>query len=214
VRTVAYVRVSTDKQELENQRFEIERYALAHSLVVDNWDEEIVSGTVKVTDRKIGSLLEGLESGDTIIVSEISRLSRSLVTVLTVIQDCVERGVVIITVKENFTFGDNLQSKVFATMFGLVAEIERSLISARTKEALARLKSEGVRLGRPPGTGRPEKLKLYGRDEKILNLMDKRVSFAAMARLLGVNKKTLRNYLDRQDLRTKHRYRQFEKTDV
>ncbi|BAS17590.1 transposon Tn2501 resolvase [Arthrobacter sp. Hiyo8] len=148
-KVIAYVRVSTDKQELENQRYEIQKYCDNHSITVDEWDEEVVSGTVRVKDRKVGALLDRLEAGDMLIVSEISRISRSIVTVLNSIQLCIDRNVQVVSIKENITFADNLNSKVMAVAFGLAAEIERSMISARTKEALARKKSEGVVLGRP-----------------------------------------------------------------
>lgn len=199
-RVIAYVRVSTNKQELENQRYEIERYCQARSIVVDQWDEEIVSGTVKLKDRKAGAMLEKLGSGDMLIVSEISRLSRSLRTVLNIIEDAIEAGVIITTVKENFVFGDNLNSRIIAASFGLAAQIERSLISARTKEALARKKSEGIVLGRPAGSTKPENFKLHGKDEKILRYMEKRVPITAQARLLDVNRKTLSSYIQMRKL--------------
>lgn len=213
-RVVAYVRVSTDKQELENQRFEIERFCRERSLAVDEWDGEIISGTVKVSERKLAAVLDSLTAGDTLIMAEVSRIARSLLGILMVVQECVDRGITLMTVKENFTFGGDLNSKVMAAVFGIAAEIERSLISARTREALARKKAEGIRLGRPVGTGRPELLKLYGKDEKILRLMEKRVSYAAIARILDVNPKTLRAYLERQNLREQLRWRQFKEMDV
>lgn len=213
-RVIAYVRVSTDKQDLENQRFEIERFCERRGYTVDEWDQEIVSGTIKVRDRRIGALIDGLKEGDTLIVSEVSRISRSLRTVLTVIEDAIERGIVITSVKENMTFGNDLNSKVVAVAFGLAAEIERSMISARTREALARKKAEGVVLGRPPGTHRAEHLKLHGKDEEILKLLEKRVSMSAIARMFDVNRKTLASYIIRQNLREELRWRRFKKLGV
>jgi len=211
---VAYVRVSTDKQELENQRFEIERFCQQRGYMVDRWEQEVISGTIKVKDRKVGALLDSLSNGDTLIVSEVSRLSRKLSTILTTIEDCIERGITVVSVKENMVFADDLNSQIIAMAFGLAAQIERSLISARTKEALARKKSEGVVLGRPVGSSKPENLKLYGKDERILRYLDKRLSHSAIARLLGVNRKTLHDYIDRQDLVRAHLLRQLEKTGV
>lgn len=211
---IAYVRVSTDKQELENQRYEIQKYCETHSIVVDEWDEEVVSGTVRVKDRKVGALLERLEAGDMLIVSEISRISRSIVTVLNAIQLCIDRSVQVVSIKENITFADNLNSKVMAVAFGLAAEIERSMISARTKEALARKKAEGVVLGRPAGSYKPEHYKLHGKKEEILTYMAKDVSIAAIARLLDVNRKTLQTYIDRNDLRGELRWRRFNQLGV
>jgi len=212
-RVIAYVRVSTDKQELENQRFEILKYCERQEITVDEWDEEVVSGTVKVKDRKVGALLDRLETGDTLIVSEISRISRSLVTVLNSIQGCIDRDIKVISIKEHITFADNLNSKVMAVAFGLAAEIERSMISARTKEALARKKSEGVVLGRPVGSSKPEHLKLFGKDEHIIDLLEKRVPKSAIARLLDVNRATLQKYIDRNDLQTKLRWKLFQQLD-
>jgi DNA invertase Pin-like site-specific DNA recombinase len=213
-RVIAYVRVSTDKQELENQRFEIAKYCETHSITVDEWDEEIVSGTVRVKDRKVGALLARLETGDMLIVSEISRISRSIVTVLNSIQECIDRDVKVVSIKEGITFADDLNSKVMAVAFGLAAEIERSMISARTKEALARKKSEGVVLGRPVGSYKPEHYKLHGKDEQIIDYMSKQVSIAAIARLLDVNRKTLQTYIDRHDLRGQLRWRRFQQLGV
>lgn len=211
---VAYVRVSTDKQELDNQRFEIERFCASRGYVVDSWDQEVVSGTIKVKDRKVGTLLTRLRAGDILIVSELSRISRSMIVVLNALQDCLDRDITVISVKENMSFGNDLTSKVIAFAFGMAAEIERSLISARTKEALARKKAEGVVLGRPRGTHRPEQLKLYGKDEKILRLMAKQVPLAAIARLLDVNRKTLMSYIERHNLRQELRWRRFKELDV
>ncbi len=213
-KTVAYVRVSTDKQDLDNQRFEIERFCQQRGYVVDEWDQETVSGTVKVKDRKVGALLDKLEAGDILIVSEVSRLSRSLVTVLNVLADCAERDITVVSVKENMTFGNDLNSRVIATAFGLAAEIERSFISARTKEALARKRAEGATLGRPRGSSKPERLKLHGKDDEILRYMKKRVSEAAIARMLDVNRGTLRDYIKRQDLRTRLLLERMKETGV
>lgn len=213
-KVVAYARVSTNKQELANQRHEIARFCEVRGLTIDHWDSDVASGTIKLKDRAIGTLLDSLKAGDTLVVSEVSRISRSLRTVLNVIEDAIEQKVTIMSVKENIVFGDDLNSRIIAATFGLAAQIERSLISARTKEALARKKAEGVVLGRPVGTHRHEQLKLHGKDEMILRFMDKRISRAGMARLLDVNVKTLREYINRQNLEQEHRWRQFKKMDV
>lgn len=212
-RVVAYARVSTNKQDLANQRHEIERYCSARGFLVDAWDSEIISGTIKVKDRRIGTLLDQLERGDTLIVAEVSRISRSLRTILDTIEDAIERGITVVSVKENFIFGDDLNSRIIATAFGLAAQIERSLISARTREALARKRSEGMRLGRPPGK-RPDQRKLHGKDREIMKLMDKRVSIAAIARLLDVNRQTVSTYIEQQDLRRRLLLERLTKTDV
>src|SRR4051794_39806110 len=153
-RTVAYVRVSTHKQDLENQRFEINRFAEQRGYTVDEWSEDVVSGSKDLAVRKIGPLLDSLDRGDVLIVSEVSRISRRLLDIMEVLKLCIGRGITILTVKEGYEFGDDINSQVMAFALGLAAEIERRLISARTKEALARKRAEGVKLGRPVGSGR------------------------------------------------------------
>ena len=149
--TYSYIRVSSDRQTTENQRFEISRYLAEREIAADRWIEETVSGTKSIGERKLGKLLRRMKGGDTLIVSEISRLGRNLMQIMGILNTCMERGFKIIAIKENYELGDNINSKVLAFAFGLSAEIERNLISQRTKEALARKKAEGVKLGRPRG---------------------------------------------------------------
>lgn len=211
---VAYVRVSTNRQDLENQRHAIERFCAARHIEVDAWDQDVMSGTVGVKERNLGQLLETMQDGDTLIVSEVSRISRSITGVMVTLEQCANRGINVMTVKESLTFTNDMLTRAMAALFGIVAEIERSLISARTKEALARKKSEGVVLGRPVGSYKDKHYKLYGKDEKILRLMERKVSIAAIARVLGVNRKTLQNHIERQDLRRQLRYRLVDKMGV
>lgn len=213
-KTVAYVRVSTNKQELQNQRHEIESYCKARGLTVDVWDSDIASGTIKLRDRRAGVLLDSLKAGDTLIVSEVSRISRSVGTLVSVIDDAVERGIKLVSVKEGVTFDDGMVSTVMKAGLGMAAELERKLISARTKEALARKKAEGVKLGRPPGTHTPEHRKLHGKDAEILHYMKKRVPKAAIARLLDVNVGTLRRFISDEDLHTRLLLDRLKQTDV
>lgn len=199
-RVVAYVRVSTNKQDLENQRHEIENYCSRHGLVVDEWDEDIASGTVQLKDRQAGALIDSLKSGDRLIVSEVSRISRSIRTIVNTLEDCIERGVEVTSIKEGITFRDDVTSTVMMVGLGLAAQLERKFISARTREALARKKAEGVRLGRPAASYLPENRKLFGKDEEILSYMRRRVSKAAIARILDVSASTLHRYIKDQDL--------------
>lgn len=197
---IAYARVSTDKQDSDNQKFELENYMRRHGIEGVEVQTEVVSGTVKLKDRKIGALIDSMREGDTLIVSEISRLSRDMLTVASIIQDCLSRGIVIISVKEGWTLGNDPGSKFTAVAFGMAAEIERNFISQRTKEALARKKSEGMVLGRPQGVKRPQDRKLNGKDDEIVRLLKARVSLAAIARVLGVNTQTLRTYVREEQL--------------
>ena len=144
----AYIRVSTDKQNLANQKEEIQRFAREQGMEIDVWVKETISGKTPSGKRKLGWLMRKVRKGDTLIVSEISRLSRSLTEIMEIMGKCLEKNIRLYTVKERYSFDDSINSKVLCFAFGLVAEIERNLISMRTKEALAVKRSEGVILGR------------------------------------------------------------------
>ena len=148
---VGYLRVSTGKQHLKNQKDEIQRYAEQNNIVIDMWVSEIISGSKRADGRKLGRLISKMKKGDTLIVSEVSRLSRTLTDIMTIMGKCLKKGINIHTTKEHYRFDDTINSKILCFAFGLVAEIERNLISLRTKEALAQRKSEGVVLGRKKG---------------------------------------------------------------
>jgi DNA invertase Pin-like site-specific DNA recombinase len=147
----AYVRISKDKQTTENQRFEILKFADEKRLQIDEWIDETVKGVQKARFRKLGPLLDRMKSDDMLIVSEISRLGRSLLEVMSILYQLMEKDVMVSTVKERYELGNTINAKVLAFAISLSAEIERAMISSRTKEALARKKSEGVHLGRPKG---------------------------------------------------------------
>ena len=148
---VGYIRVSTDKQHPENQKDEIYRYAARNDWHVDKLYVEVVSGKTHIKGRKLGILIRRLKRGDTLIVTEISRLSRSLTDIMSLMGKCMSKGINIYTIKEKYCFDDSINSKVLCFAFGLVAEIERNLISMRTKEALALRKANGKQLGRKTG---------------------------------------------------------------
>ena len=138
-----YIRVSTDKQTLENQKFEIENFCVQQNLKIDGWIEETISGTKAFDKRALGKLLKKIKKEDLIICAELSRLGRNLFMIMEILNICMTKECRVWTIKDNYKLGDDIQSKVLAFAFGLSAEIERNLISQRTKEALARLKSEG-----------------------------------------------------------------------
>ena len=142
--TYGYIRVSSDKQTVENQRFEIEKFCTSNHLHSDGWIEETISGTKSYNKRELGKLLKEVEKGDVIIYSELSRLGRNLFMIMEILNICMTKECKVWTIKDNYRLGDDIQSKVLAFAFGLSAEIERNLISQRTKEALARKKAEGV----------------------------------------------------------------------
>jgi DNA invertase Pin-like site-specific DNA recombinase len=192
--TYGYIRVSTDRQTVDNQRFEIERFCIKNGLAVGQWIEETISGTKSPEKRLLGSLLSEVKKGDLIICSELSRLGRSLFMIMSILNQLMLNGVRIWTIKDNYRLGDNIQSKVLAFAFGLSAEIERDLISQRTKEALARRRSEGVILGRPVGR-KSSCVKLSGHEKEIQSLLDENTSKSAIGRIFGVNRMTVDSFL-------------------
>jgi len=147
-----YIRVSTDRQTVENQRFEIENFCKREGIQIDEWVEEAISSREPLCRRKLGGLIEKAKDGDLILASEISRLGRNLLEVMGILHHLLVANAVVQTIKDGYKLGADIQSKVLAFAFGLSAEIERQLISQRTTEALARLKAEGKVLGRPVGS--------------------------------------------------------------
>jgi DNA invertase Pin-like site-specific DNA recombinase len=197
---LAYIRVSSDKQSIENQKFEILKFADKKKLRINEWIEETISGTKRVGERKLGTLLRRTKKGDILIVSELSRLGRNLMEVMSILHDCMERDTKVYTIKEGYELGNNINSKVLAFAFSLSAEIERDLISQRTKEALARKRSEGKRLGRPKGSLSKE-TKLTGKEEMIQDLLRKKVSVSAIGKIFGVHRLTVNQFIKSRKLR-------------
>jgi DNA invertase Pin-like site-specific DNA recombinase len=189
-----YIRVSTDRQTVDNQRFEIQRFCTKNGLEVERWIEETISGTKSPEKRLLGSLLSEVEKGDLIVCSELSRLGRSLFMIMSILNQLMLNGVRVWTIKDNYRLGDNIQSKVLAFAFALSAEIERDLISQRTKEALARKRSEGIVLGRPIGR-KSSHVKLSGHEKEIQTLLDNHTSKSAIGRIFGVNRMTVDLFL-------------------
>lgn len=190
-----YIRVSSDKQTVENQRFEIEQFCAVNNISIDGWIEETISGTRSYSKRRLGKLLKTVRKNDTIICSELSRLGRSLFMIMEILSICMKKGCRVWTIKDNYRLGDDIQSKVLAFAFGLSAEIERNLISQRTKEALARLRAEGKTLGRPKGMKiRKEKYKLHKKEKIIRNLRARGYSFKDIGDELHVSRNTVAKY--------------------
>ena len=189
-----YIRVSTDKQTTENQKFEIENFAKEKELQIEEWIEKTISGTKKLSDRKFGALLQKIAKDDILIVTELSRMGRNLMQIMSILHTCMEKEAKVFCIKERYELGNNINSKVLAFAVGLSAEIERNLISQRAKEALARKKAEGVILGRPKGR-KSKNYKLTGREEEIKVLIDKRISKSAIARIMGVHRLTVADFI-------------------
>lgn len=191
-----YIRVSTDKQTVENQRFEIDNFCRRQNLAVDGWIEETISGTKFYSKRALGKLLNKVKQGDIIICSELSRLGRNLFMIMEILNLCMQKECQVWTIKDNYRLGDDIQSKVLAFAFGLSAEIERNLISQRTKEALAKRRSEGQHLGRPFGAKTSfEAHKLYSKREQISELFEQGYSQKRVAELCKVSRNCLANFI-------------------
>ena len=189
-----YIRVSTDKQTVENQKFEINNFCKNNNLVITSWLEETISGTKRVNEGHLGYLLTKVKKDDIIICAELSRLGRNMFMIMSILNYCMDNDIKVWTIKDNYRLGDDLTSKVLAFAFGLSAEIERNLISQRTKEALARKKTEGVKLGRPKGS-KSSYYKLSGKEDTIIKMLNKKISKVKIAKKLGVNRNTLYNFI-------------------
>jgi len=194
-----YIRVSSDKQTVENQRFEIENFAQKNGICIDGWIEETISGTKNYDKRKLGVLLKKVKKDDLIICAELSRLGRNLFMIMEILNLCMTKECKVWTIKDGYRLGEDIQSKVLAFAFGLSAEIERNLISQRTKEALARKKAEGVVLGRPKGS-KATSVKLTGQEEVIRTLLARNVSKCEIARIFGVNRMTVAAFIGNNGL--------------
>ena len=191
-----YIRVSSDKQTVENQRFEINNFCEHNNLVIDGWIEETISGMKSYNKRELGRLLEQIQKDDLIICAELSRLGRNLFMIMEILNICMTKECRVWTIKDNYRLGDDIQSKVLAFAFGLSAEIERNLISQRTKEALARKKADGVVLGRPRGKkSSPEKYKLHEKRVLIEELLKAEVSQRKIAKICKVDRNTLSRFI-------------------
>lgn len=198
MKVYGYVRVSTDKQDCNNQRHAILEFANAKALGNVEFVEETISGTVSWEKRKLAGLIDQLRKGDVVITGELSRLGRSMLEVMEILSILTKRDVKVYGIKGGYELGNNIQSKVLAFAFGLAAEVERDLISSRTKEALARKRSEGAILGRPKGS--KGKSKLDGQEEEIRRLISHQVPKSAIARLMKVSRPALLSFIESRKL--------------
>lgn len=197
-----YIRVSTDKQDRANQKHGLLEYANKHGMSNINFTEETISSKKKLHERKIWHLVNNqINHGDILLVPEISRLGRSVSEVMAIFQLLVDKEITCHIVKGGQIIGgaeNKIQSTVFIFAFSLAAEIERDLISQRTKEALARKKAEGVRLGRPPG--RAKKVKLSDKKEEIVAMLEKNITKTNIAKMIECSRTTLNEFIKREAL--------------
>lgn len=192
-----YLRVSSDDQTVENQKVGVVQFANTHEWTIDGYIiDDGVSGTKDPLKRQLGKLLGRVKENDIIICSEISRLGRNLLMIMSILQMLMQKKTMLYTVKDNYVLGDNIQSTVLAFAFGLAAQIERDMISMRTKEALARKRAEGIILGRPVGRKTtPSSRKLYPKENLIRELLDNGTSKRQIAKICHVDRNTLDRYI-------------------
>ena len=192
----AYIRVSTEMQSYDSQEYEIIQFCKAKGITVDKWVLESVSGTTAVEKKTLGKTFRRMKQGDMLLCTEISRLGRNMLMIMSILNFCSSRGIRIRTIKDGFELSDNINSKIIAFAFALAAEIERNLISQRTKEALALKRASGIRLGRPKGHSK-KKESASRRWDEISAMIDKGIPMSQIARCVGVHRNTLRKYIER-----------------
>lgn len=190
----AYLRVSTDRQDVENQKLGIVNYAKSTNLKVDAFIEDIVSGTKDWRKRDLGKIIREAKEGDTIVFAEVSRIARSTLQCLQVLEICADKKLVVHVAKQNMRFDNSLNSKIIATTLSLAAEIERSFISSRTKEALQRAKAEGRILGRPKGSTSIN-AKLASCHIEVETMLEKGLTYTSIGKMFEVDRKTVASYV-------------------
>ena len=191
----AYIRVSTHKQTTENQRLEIAQFCTKRQITIDHWISETITGTKGVSHRRLGSVMRKMRSGDILICTELSRLGRSIFMIMNLLSECMQRNIQLWTVKERYVLGSDIPSKVLAFAFSLTAELERTLISSRTKEGIARARREGKCIGRPHNIDNQYASKLRGREAEIEAMARKGIAKSEIARRLKVSRTTLWRFL-------------------
>ena len=198
LKTVGYLRVSTGDQELEKNKSDILHLANHLNLGQVRFVEEVVSGKVSWKKRKIAEIIAEFKKGDTLIVSELSRLGRSMLECMEILSVAVEKGVRVYAVKGNWSLDNSIQSKIVAMAFSMASEIERDLISQRTREALRYKKEQGIKLGRPPGPGK-SKLDQYRPEIEALLANGSTQKF--IAKRYGTTEANLHNWLKKNAIK-------------
>jgi len=197
MRTIGYLRVSTNDQDLEKNKTDILHFANERKLGQVTWVEEKISGTIDWRKRLLGETMAALQAGDSIIVSELSRLGRSTLQILEIMKEAKEKGIAVYAVKGGWSLNGSMESKIVLQVLAMVSEIERDLISARTKEALAARKASGVKLGRPKGPG---KSKLDVHRDDIIEDLNRGVTKTRIAKRYGSTPENLHNWIKKNGI--------------
>ena len=190
----AYIRVSTQIQSYDGQHYEIEKWCGERNIGIDRWVQEKVSGNRDWNERTLGTLIRRMKQGDLLVCAELSRLGRNMMMVMSILNVCSRKGIHVYSIKDHFELSDDLQSKIVAFAFSLAAEIERNLISQRTREALAAKKAAGVRLGRPEGAS-SKRRRFEERLPEIVRMRELGISMESIARAIDIHKNTLYRYM-------------------
>lgn len=198
-KTVAYLRVSTLDQNIEKNKSDILHFANQQDLGKVTFVEEVASGRTSWRDRRIAGILEELQEDDTIIVAELSRLGRSMLECMEILSLASRKGIRIYAIKGNWHLDDSIQSKIIAMAFSIAAEIERDLISQRTREALKFQKEQGLKLGRPKGPG---KSKLDPFRPEIEALLANGSTQKFIARRYNTTQANLHNWMKKHGLKS------------
>lgn len=198
MKNIAYLRVSTNKQDTENQKFSILNYCNGKNLHSIDFIEDACSGKLCWRQRSIGEILNSASVGSNIIVSEISRLGRSALQVLEILEFAAQNKICVHIAKNGLVMDSSISSTITATMLGLAAQIEREFISTRTRDALARLKDKGIKLGRPKGQA--SSLKLDENKEQIIDFLKKGVSKRSIAKIVECSPSTLYSWIKRRKI--------------
>jgi len=200
MKTIAYLRISTNKQDLDNQRLAIWDYTYKNNLQIHSFIEIQVSARKNTKERKIDQLLKELEDNDTLIVTELSRLGRNLGQIIRIIDELIKKNIKLISIKENIILNNkgDLQTKVMIAMFAIFAEVEHDLISQRTRQGMVSAKAKGKKIGRPKGS--LSSSKLDGEEKNIKEFLSKKVSKTSIARIIGVSYTALCSFIKSRKL--------------
>jgi len=194
----AYIRVSTEAQSYDGQRYEIEQWCMAKNIEIDRWVCESISGQKSLEKRTLGRLLRKMKPGDLLLCTELSRIGRNMMMVMSILNFCSQKHLRLYSIKDNFVLEDNINSKIIAFAFALAAEIERNLISQRTKEALAAKKQAGVKLGRPRGHSRAAQI-ISEKLPEIKSRLNSGESISSIADSLDIHRNTLARHIKELD---------------